>query len=122
MSDEKDLIGNDGESVETSADSLSSLSAAVSANMPPPEVEKVIKEALKVMIDEKKNHASYDDTVESIIATNSEFMKTFFIAGYDLEGNAMAPIFIAHTDMESDALSHYLQSYFVSLVQRPGSQ
>ncbi len=76
--------------------------------------EEVIKEALRKIVKEKIHKKQVDDEVEAMVATCSEFLKTFIIMGYDFEGNAIKPVFYAKSDIDADALGQYLQKMFMS--------
>lgn len=81
-------------------------------------VQALIKDALKdVMEADSKNRVDKDIAIKAMTATCSEFMKSFIIMGYDMENNAITPIFYAKNDLEADALSHYMQQYFMSSMK-----
>jgi len=92
-----------------------SLSAAVKDDT---DIQDVIREALRTIISDNSKLMKEQDIIEAMVSTCSEFMKSFIIMGYDLNDNAIAPIFYAKTDMEADALSHYIQQYFVASMKR----
>ena len=52
--------------------------------------------------------------IDAMVSVCSEFMRSFIIMGYDFEGNAINPIFYAKSDMDSDALSQYMQKFFMT--------
>ena len=81
------------------------------------DIQNVIREALRAIITESSSIKKDEETIEAMTSTCSEFMKSFIIMGYDLNDNAIAPIFYAKTDMEADALSHYMQQYFMSSMK-----
>ena len=81
-------------------------------------VQALIKDALKdVLSAEGLKKRDSDIAIEAMISTCAEFMKSFIIMGYDMEDNAISPIFYAKTDLEADALSHYMQQYFVASMK-----
>ena len=80
-------------------------------------IQNVIQEAIRIIITERDDSKDVEATAEAMILTCSEFMKSFIIMGYDLNDNAIAPIFYAKTDMEADALSHYMQQYFMASMK-----
>lgn len=92
-----------------------SLSAAVIDDT---DIQDVIREALRTIISDNSKSIKEQDITEAMVSTCSEFMKSFIIMGYDLNDNAITPIFYAKTDMEADALSHYMQQYFVASMKQ----
>ena len=92
-----------------------SLSAVGASNT---NIQDVIRDALRTIITESTDVKEEEETIEAMVSTCSEFMKSFIIMGYDLNDNAIAPIFYAKTDMEADALSHYMQQYFMSAMKQ----
>jgi hypothetical protein len=92
-----------------------SLSAVDTSNN---DIQNVIRDALRTIIIENSEIKKDEETIEAMTSTCSEFMKSFIIMGYDLNDNAIAPIFYAKSDMEADALSHYMQQYFMSSMKR----
>jgi hypothetical protein len=82
------------------------------------DIQNVIKDALRTIITENSEAKKDEETIEAMVSTCSEFMKSFIIMGYDLNDNVIAPIFYAKTDMEADALSHYMQQYFMSSMKQ----
>jgi|TARA_E500000318_G_C3410994_1_gene153563 hypothetical protein len=76
--------------------------------------EEVLKEALRRVVREKIKERNCDDEIEAMVATCSEFLKSFIIMGYDFEGNAIKPIFYGKSDSDKDALMYYLQTYFMT--------
>jgi hypothetical protein len=103
-----------GRPTKVNADSIS-LSAAVVDDT---DIQDVIREALRVIISDNSKNMKEKDIIDAMVSTCSEFMKSFIIMGYDLNDNAIRPIFYAKTDMEADALSHYMQQYFVASMKR----
>jgi len=76
--------------------------------------EEIIKEALKKLVSEKIQKRQTDDEIDAMVSVCSEFMRSFIIMGYDFEGNAINPIFYAKSDIDSDALSQYMQKFFMT--------
>ena len=76
--------------------------------------EELIRDALKKFVTEKISKRQTDDEIEAMVSVCSEFMRSFIIMGYDFEGNAINPIFYAKSDMDSDALSQYMQKFFMT--------
>lgn len=93
-------------------------SISLSAAVIDADIQDVIREALRTIISDNSKLMKEQDIIEAMVSTCSEFMKSFIIMGYDLNDNAIAPIFYAKTDMEADALSHYIQQYFVASMKR----
>ncbi len=52
--------------------------------------------------------------INAMVATCTEFMKSFIILGYDLDGNCIPPIFYANDSQEADALTYCLHRYFIA--------
>ena len=97
--------------------SLSAESVKITVNEPQEllKVQALIKDALKdVMQEDNIKRVDKDKAVQAMTVTCSEFMKSFIIMGYDMENNAIQPIFYARNDLEADALSHYMQQYFMA--------
>jgi len=76
--------------------------------------EEIIKEALKKLVSEKVQKRQTDDEIDAMVAVCSEFLRSFIIMGYDFDGNAINPIFYAKTDIDADALSQYMQKFFMT--------
>ena len=100
--------------------SLSAQPVKITVNHPQ-EIEKInnmIREALQEALLEKESKVlDKDIAIKAMVATCSEFMKSFIIMGYDMENNAINPVFYAKNDLEADALSHYAQQYFVQTMK-----
>ena len=78
------------------------------------DIEALIKDAIKIVLDGNPAEKTDDEIIEAVTSVCAEFLKTFIILGYDLNGTAMSPIFYAKTDIEADALTLYMQHYFVA--------
>lgn len=121
MSDEQPKKrGRPRKKLEESTPSLSADNIKISVNSHTEllKVQSLIKDALKdVMEADSKNRVDKDIAIKAMTATCSEFMKSFIIMGYDMENNAITPIFYAKNDLEADALSHYMQQYFMSSMK-----
>ena len=78
--------------------------------------EELIREALKKFVTEKISKRKTDDEIEAMVSVCSEFMRSFIIMGYDLQGKAINPIFYAKTDIDADALGQYMQKFFISQI------
>lgn len=78
-------------------------------------VQALIKDAISdILCEDSKGRVDKDVAIKAMTSTCAEFMKSFIIMGYDMENNAIQPIFYAKSDLEADALSHYMQQYFVA--------
>ena len=80
------------------------------------DVEKVIKEALSEIYTEdtlEPKRSKVRNEYNAMISTCTEYMNSFIILGYDLQGEPTPLLFYAKTQLELDALSHYLQMYVV---------
>jgi hypothetical protein len=111
MSDETPKKRGSPKKVKAESISLSAVET------PNDDIQDVIRDALRTIIAESKGVKEEEETIEAMVSTCSEFMKSFIIMGYDLNDNAIAPIFYAKTDMEADALSHYMQQYFMASMK-----
>ena len=81
-------------------------------------VQALIRDALKdVMQEDSNNRVDKNVAIKAMTATCSEFMKSFIIMGYDMDSKAIQPVFYAQNDLEADALSHYMQQYFMSSMK-----
>lgn len=82
-------------------------------------INALIKETLHTMISEDRDikFTNQEAAVNAMVATCSEFMKSFIIMGYDMEDMAINPVFYARSDLEADALAQYIQRYFVQSMR-----
>ena len=82
------------------------------------ELELIIKEALKDMINHplKRPLRSRKD-IHSLVNICTEYMQSFILMGYDMNEEAIEPIFFAQNDLQADALTSYLQKYFISMMR-----
>ena len=76
-----------------------------------PEIEGLIRDALKTLVQEKFDSRKTDDDIEAMVSTCSEFMKCFVILGYDFK-----PVFYAKNDIDSDALTQYIQKFIMNSI------
>jgi|TARA_R110000787_G_scaffold284035_1_gene397359 hypothetical protein len=81
-----------------------------------PEIEGLIRDALKTLVQEKFDSRKTDDDIEAMVSTCSEFMKCFVIMGYDFKGNSIKPVFYAKNDIDSDALTQYIQKFIMNSI------
>lgn len=78
-----------------------------------PVIAKVIKDAMLIHLARNEERQQQINELEAMYFTCQEFMKSFIILGYDLNGNPIAPIIHANNQQEADSLGSYL-SKFVS--------
>jgi len=81
-----------------------------------PEIEGLIRDSLKTLVQEKFDSRKTDDDIEAMVSTCSEFMKCFVIMGYDFKGNSIKPVFYAKNDIDSDALTQYIQKFIMNSI------
>ena len=81
------------------------------------EIEDLIKESLKNSSTENKVIRKRSEIEKAMVGTLSEFMDNFIILGYDLNHKAIEPIFYARNDMGADALTQYMQNYFIAMMK-----
>lgn len=100
--------------------SLSADNVKITVNEPQDllKIQDLIRDALRDVVGEDSKRIDKDKAIEAMTVTCSEFMKSFIIMGYDMENNAIQPIFYARNDLEADALSHYMQQYFMSSMKQ----
>ncbi len=82
-----------------------------------PQTEDIIRDALKTFVKERYNKRATNNDIEAMVATCSEFMNSFIIMGYNTQNEPIDPIFYCRSELEADALSHYLQRFFISLAR-----
>jgi hypothetical protein len=84
-----------------------------------PIIAKVIKDAFLIkyaQINNEKRKLEIDE-LGAMFATCQEFMQSFIILGYDLNGHPIQPIVHAHNQQEADALGTYLNKFLHSNIQ-----
>lgn len=81
------------------------------------DLESLIRESLKHTLNVNKVVRRKKATEKALVNVLSEFMDAFILLGYDTKNKAIEPIFFAKNDMQADALSHYMQSYFISCMR-----
>ena len=77
-----------------------------------PAIAKVIKDALMIQLvnaDEKRKRTANE--LDAMVATCQEFMQSFIILGYDMNGQPVQPIVFAHNQQEADALGSYMSKF-----------
>lgn len=84
-----------------------------------PAIAKVIKDALLIHVNQLKNDRRKQqiDELNAMVSTCQEFMQSFVILGYDLNGQPIIPIIHAHNQQEADALGNYLSKFIKSQIQ-----
>tara|TARA_A100001515_G_scaffold58130_2_gene45906 strand:- start:217 stop:573 length:357 start_codon:yes stop_codon:yes gene_type:complete len=83
------------------------------------EMESLIKETMQDMFKKERIKRKIKRGAESEMLTRtcSEFMNSFIIMGYNTQNEPIDPIFYCRSELEADALSHYLQRFFISLAR-----
>lgn len=77
-----------------------------------PIIEKVIKDALMIhILNANENKKRVANELDAMVATCQEFMSSFIILGYDMNGNPVHPIVFAHNQQEADALGSYMSKF-----------
>jgi hypothetical protein len=82
-------------------------------------IEQLIKDAIRIRIVERKNR-QVDDELDAMVATCQEFMKSFVILGYNLEGEQVPPIVVCSSQQEADAIGNYLQKFLQHIARNDG--
>lgn len=82
-------------------------------------IEQLIKDAIRIRVVERKNR-QVDDELDAMVATCQEFMKSFVILGYNLEGEQVPPILVCSSQQEADAIGNYLQKFLQHIVRNDG--
>ena len=83
-------------------------------------IEQLIKDAIRIRVVERKNR-QVDDELDAMVANCQEFMKSFVILGYGLDGDQIPPIIVCENQQEADAIGNYLQK-FLQHIARNGGQ
>jgi hypothetical protein len=79
------------------------------------EIKNLIREALKVNIEDKKAAVSKLKIDTALISTVKEFLNTFAIIGYDLSGEPVV-LKYAKSQMEKDALNTIIMKYLTYVM------
>ena len=82
-------------------------------------IEQLIKDAIRIRIVERKNR-QVDDELDAMVATCQEFMKSFVILGYGLDGDQIPPIIVCENQQEADAIGNYLQKFLQHIARNDG--
>jgi len=82
------------------------------------DMESLIKETMKEMFKQEsvKRKIRRGNETEALARTCSEFMNSFIVMGYNTRNEPIEPIFYCRSELEADALSHYLQRFFLSMA------
>lgn len=105
-------------STENSSLSGNSVKFKVNSQEEFDKLDALFKDAINsVILERSPKFKNEQETIDAITSVCSEFLKSFIIMGYDLEDKSIGPIFYARSDMEADALSHYMQQYFIQSVK-----
>ena len=77
--------------------------------------ESLIRDTMKDMFrqERRKRKLRQGAETEALVQTCSEFMNSFVIMGYNTRNEPIEPVYYCRNDMEADALSHYLQRFFM---------
>jgi len=78
------------------------------------DLQNLLKDALRLRLSKKRKKRVVEDELEAMVATCQEFMKSFIILGYSLDGNAVDPIIVAANQQDADALGNYLSKFINS--------
>jgi len=82
-------------------------------------IEQLIKDAIRIRVIERKNR-QVDDELDAMVTTCQEFMKSFVILGYGLDGDQIPPIIVCNNQQEADAIGNYLQKFLHHLARNDG--
>ena len=85
----------------------------------PQHMEDMIKQTMSDMLKEKKVKRRLKSAAEidAMVNVCSEFMNSFVILGYNTRNEAIEPVYYCSSEMEADALSNYLQKFFLQSVR-----
>jgi hypothetical protein len=80
------------------------------------EIQRVIRDSLDQKIEVKRKHKTREALHEAIIATMFEFLRTFTVLGFDMEGE---PVIIsrANTVLDGEALQGLQRKFFHDILQ-----
>lgn len=71
-------------------------------------IDKAIKGAVKFNLEDCRRRERQESDLDAMVLTCQEFMKSFIIIGYDMDGDAIPPIVVANSQQEADSLTCYL--------------
>ena len=85
-------------------------------------IAQVIRDAIRVQMASKvAKQRQVDDEIDAMVLTYQEFMKSFVILGYNLDGEQIPPIIVANNQQEADAIGNYLQKFLQHIVRNDGN-
>lgn len=79
------------------------------------EIKNLIREALKINVEDKKAAISKLKIDNALVSTVKEFLNTFAIIGYDINGEPVV-LKYAKTQMEKDALNTIILKYLTYVM------
>lgn len=107
-------------------DSKKSVTPSVNSEPNPKEVEpaivKVIRDALAIQIADMEEKKRKVNELEAMLLTCQEFMKSFIILGYDINGQPIPPLVHANSQQEADALGAYMSKFINHHIKEINNQ
>jgi len=84
-----------------------------------PAIVKVIRDALFIHLNSPENlvKRKTSNELDAMVATCQEFMQSFVIIGYNMNGQPVPPIVFAHNQQEADALGSYMSKFIQSTIK-----
>lgn len=76
-----------------------------------PAIAKVIRDAMLVRLGRSNEKKEQINEIEAMYVTCQEFLKSFIILGYDLNGQPIPPLIHANNQQEADSLGSYLSKF-----------
>ncbi len=76
-----------------------------------PAIAKVIRDAMLVRLARSNEKKEQINEIEAMYVTCQEFLKSFIILGYDLNGQPIPPLIHANNQQEADSLGSYLSKF-----------
>lgn len=105
-------MSKESDNTKDNPPALSSTNATIASNE---NISKLLRDVLQQLtsqVDPKT--IDREMAINAMVLTCTEFMKSFIILGYDLDGNIIKPIFYAKTEIDADALTYNLHRYFLT--------
>jgi len=85
-------------------------------------VLQVVRDAIRIQLaGSMQKRRQVEEEIDAMVGTCQEFMKSFIILGYDMEGKQVPPIISANTQQEADAIGNYLQKFLQHIVRNDGN-
>jgi len=82
----------------------------------------VIRDAVRIQLTtSQQKRRQVEQEMDAMVATCAEFMKSFVILGYDMEGKQIPPIICANNQQEADAIGNYLQKFLQHVIKNDGN-